>query len=271
MKEEQLLQLSMEASLAAGKKILEVYKGDFEVAIKKDDSPITLADRASHDIIENYLEKTNIPVLSEEGRTIPYEERKHWSELWVVDPLDGTKEFIKKNGEFTVNIALVKNEQVRLGVIYIPVQDVLYFAAGELGSYKLNEAMQYFGDFKELSDWINRAEKLPLEQDKDAFTVVASRSHFSKDTKDFLEILQKKHGELALIYSGSSIKFCIVAEGRADLYPRFAPTMEWDTAAGQIILDEAGYELIDYDTQEPMLYNRQNLKNNWFLVRQKEG
>ncbi|MCY2687807.1 3'(2'),5'-bisphosphate nucleotidase CysQ [Salinimicrobium sp. TH3] len=258
-----LLETAIKASLAAGKRIMEIYDNeDFEVEAKGDDSPLTKADLASHEIIIEYLKETNIPILSEEGKDLPYKERKGWDQLWIVDPIDGTKEFIKKNGEFTVNIALVEDQIPVLGVIYVPALEELYYAEKETGSFK---AAGITADSK-LDRLDQLAQRLPLPRKDDSYCVVASKSHLSPETEEYILTLEKEHGKVTSISKGSSLKLCMVAEGQADCYPRFAPTMEWDTAAGQAICMYAGKTVTDHTTKEPMLYNRENLLNNWFLV-----
>ncbi len=259
----QLLLSAIEASIKAGEKIIEVYNSDFAVEHKDDKSPLTLADKKSHEEIISVLNESKIPVLSEEGKNIPYAERKDWEYLWIVDPLDGTKEFVKRNGEFTVNIALIENQKPILGVIYIPVTKELYYAAKGVGAYKVSNLKSKVSSIEEI---ISISEKLPSVKSLDKFTVVASRSHMSPETEIFINELKSKHDEINFASSGSSIKLCLVAEGKANVYPRFAPTMEWDTAAGQAIVEFAGKTLIDYSTKKSMLYNRENLLNNWFLV-----
>lgn len=259
----QQLEIAIKASLAAGKRIMEIYENeDFEVEAKGDDSPLTKADLASHEIITEYLKETDIPVLSEEGKDLPYEERKGWKQLWIVDPIDGTKEFIKRNGEFTINIALIEDQVPVLGVIYVPALKDLYFASKEIGSYKLQGII----DFSTLEEVTSTANKLPQTKNNKQYTVVASKSHLSPETEEYILGLEKEHGKVTSISKGSSLKLCMVAEGQADCYPRFAPTMEWDTAAGQAICMYAGKTVTDYKTSETMLYNRKNLLNNWFLV-----
>ena len=258
------LEIAIKASLEAGKRIMEIYENeDFEVDFKGDDSPLTKADLASHQIIMQHLSATDIPVLSEEGRDLSYKERKNWSSLWIVDPIDGTKEFIKKNGEFTVNIALVRDQKPVLGVIYVPALQELYYASEEAGSYKVDNIV----DFDGMESLEASAVKLPKKNKNKSFTVVASKSHLSEETKDYIEKLKDEHGEVESISKGSSLKLCMVAEGKADEYPRFAPTMEWDTAAGQAICTFAGKTVYDHKTGKEMLYNRENLLNNWFLVK----
>jgi len=263
MKIEELLYIAINASLKGGEEILKVYDSDFSVEKKEDNSPLTLADKNANTAICNLLAETKFPILSEEGKTIPYEERSEWAYFWMVDPLDGTKEFIKRNGEFTVNIALIHKQRSILGVIYVPVTGMLYFAAESVGSFK-KQMTDY--KLKNLKDIISRSSKLPLENSDKNFTVVASRSHLSQETEDFIVGLKTIHKEVSFISSGSSIKLCLVAEGSADVYPRFAPTMEWDTAAGQAICEIAGKKVFDYTTNRSLLYNKQNLLNNWFIV-----
>jgi 3'(2'), 5'-bisphosphate nucleotidase len=257
------LKLAIEAALKAGKSIIEIYNSNnFEVKLKSDQSPLTLADTESHNIISQYLNKTKIPILSEEGKNIPYSKRKNWNKLWIIDPIDGTKEFIKKNGEFTVNIALIENQIPEIGVIYAPILKELYFSCKNIGSFKVKVNVKDY----DIHDLIENATKLPIERKDSTFTIVASRSHMSKDTEEFIHSAKKKHMKINLISKGSSLKLCMVAEGSADCYPRFAPTMEWDTAAGQAICEHAGFKVIDLKSNKKMLYNRKKLLNNWFLV-----
>jgi 3'(2'), 5'-bisphosphate nucleotidase len=260
-----LLQTAIEAALEAGKAILEIYhSNDFEIELKDDNSPLTKADVASHNVIMSYLSKTAIPVLSEEGKAIPYEDRKNWKQLWIVDPIDGTKEFIKRNGEFTVNIALIEDQKPQLGVIFVPVTGELYFSTKEAGAFKVSVDLENYN----VAELLAEGSKLPIVREDKTFTIVASRSHMSSETEDYVNDMRQKYGSVTLISKGSSLKLCMVAEGKADCYPRFAPTMEWDTAAGQAICEHAGFEVIDWETKKPMLYNRQDLLNHWFLVRE---
>jgi 3'(2'), 5'-bisphosphate nucleotidase len=259
-----LLKTAILAALEAGRVILDIYhSGDFAVEIKGDDSPLTKADTASHNTIMSYLNKTSIPVLSEEGKAISYEERKNWKQLWIVDPIDGTKEFIKRNGEFTVNIALVENQKTLIGVIFVPVTGELYFSTKEMGAFKVAVDLKDY----DLETLILNGKKLPLQREDNTFTIVASRSHMSPETESYVQEMRDLHGEVNLISKGSSLKLCTVAEGQANCYPRFAPTMEWDTAAGQAICEHAGFQVIDWSTKENMLYNREELLNAWFLVK----
>ena len=257
------LNIAITAALEAGKAILEIYhSGAFDIEIKGDNSPLTRADKASHNVIMSYLEATGIPVLSEEGRDISYQERKDWKQLWIVDPIDGTKEFIKRNGEFTVNIALIEDQKTVIGIIFVPVTGELYFSSKKLGAFKVKVDLNNFN----IEELILNASKLPLKRKESIFTIVASRSHMSPETESYVQQMRNIHGEVDLISKGSSLKLCMVAEGTANCYPRFAPTMEWDTAAGQAICEHAGFKVIDWETKESMLYNRQELLNKWFLV-----
>ncbi|GAB4314842.1 MAG: 3'(2'),5'-bisphosphate nucleotidase CysQ [Bacteroidales bacterium] len=260
-----LLSLSIQAALEAGKEILTVYSGsDFEVDFKSDNSPLTLADRRAHQAIVNHLNKTSFPVLSEEGRSIPYEERSGWKTFWMVDPLDGTKEFIKRNGEFTVNIALIESGIPVMGVIYVPVKRTLYFASSDTGSCRVEEVAA--DDQRSLEELRKAGQKLPVKNGKSSFVVVGSKSHMTPETETFIGEIRKEHPEAEILSRGSSLKLCMVAEGAADIYPRFAPTMEWDVAAGHAIARFAGKKVFRHDTGEELRYNKENLLNPWFIV-----
>ena len=261
----ELLQTAIDGALEAGRKILEVYESSFEVELKDDDSPLTKADKRSHVAIKDKLSPSGIPLLSEEGRDIPFNERREWEQLWIVDPLDGTKEFIKRNGEFTVNVALVREQEAILGVIYVPVKETLYFAADGIGAFRTDGINANSKSVVGEPDPFEDAQRLPLRENRSTYKVVGSRSHLSPETEQFISSLKDEHGEIELVSMGSSLKICLVAEGAADIYPRFAPTMEWDTAAGAAIARFAGKGLIDYHTKEPMKYNKENLTNNWFV------
>jgi len=267
--------ISIQAAVDAGKTILDIYHTDFMVSLKDDNSPLTLADQRAHKIIVRYLKPIDIPILSEEGRNIQFCERKDWEQLWIVDPLDGTKEFINRNGEFTVNIALTENGKPLSGVVYLPVKDRLYFADHRIGAYRLENAITILRRQKKTNDppldlknIIDKSNKLPVHAPENkAFTIVGSRSHPSPELDAFVEKMRREHDTVKFISAGSSLKFCLVAEGRADIYPRFGPTMEWDTAAGQAIAENAGIRVLDYQTGLPLLYNKENLLNPWFMVK----
>ncbi|MBK8340238.1 MAG: 3'(2'),5'-bisphosphate nucleotidase CysQ [Flavobacteriales bacterium] len=255
---------AIQAALAAGREILAVYEVGFTVHEKEDRSPLTEADRRAHTVIAHHLNATGMPLLSEEGRTIPAEERQAWQRYWLVDPLDGTKEFIKRNGEFTVNIALVQDSVAVLGALYVPVSDVLYFAWPGGGAWRQDVAATHGG--MSAYERAARSVRLPMPHLRDTYTIVASRSHQSPETEVFIRQAEKQHGKVELTSMGSALKICLVAEGAADVYPRYAPTMEWDTAAGHAICVEAGRELFDVTTGAPMRYNKNELVNNWFIV-----
>lgn len=242
----------LETARLAGDAIMEVYgqKELFDrVDYKADDSPLTIADQRSHEIIKERLEKvySHIPLISEEGREMAYEERKDWLYFWCVDPLDGTKEFIKRNGEFTVNIALVFNQRPILGVIYIPEAGIFYYGSSEEGAFK-KEAQ-------------GNAQPIEISGKSTALTAVRSRSHTSEEEMEVIRSFPVAH----FVATGSSIKFCLVADGTADLYYRHGPTMEWDTAAGQAILEAAGGKVLA--GAQPLRYNKENLRNSSFICR----
>jgi len=257
--EDPYLRLAVKAALAAGREILDVYgSGDFGVESKGDDSPLTRADRQAHTVILRILESSGLPVLSEEGRTVPFEERCRWRRFWLVDPLDGTKEFISRNGEFTVNIALIENGSPVAGVVFVPVLDELYIGAGETGAFLVRDAMNEASEI----------EKLPKAHDAGRpYRVVGSRSHLNGETLAFVEKLREAHPGLEMVQRGSSLKICMVAAGEADIYPRFGPTMEWDTAAGHAVLRAAGKRMLVAEGDEELHYNKKDLLNPCFVVR----
>jgi 3'(2'), 5'-bisphosphate nucleotidase len=240
----------------AGYTIMQVYKQDFKVEYKQDNSPLTLADKKANDIIETGLNQlsVNFPILSEEGGEVPYEDRKHWECFWLVDPLDGTKEFVKKNDEFTVNIALIYKDTPVLGVVYAPALDICYWAKQGDGAFK-------------------DGQKLPLktEVQRNTYKIVTSRSHMSDETQAFIDAINTNK-EKELVSIGSSLKICLVAEGEADIYPRLGPTMEWDTGAAHAVVNESGKSLKKYTNGRYSKhgYNKKALLNQWFSVQDKE-
>jgi 3'(2'), 5'-bisphosphate nucleotidase len=245
------LDVAIRAAEEASRKILEVYQSDdFDIEAKDDGSPLTRADKSAHECILGILKETNLPVLSEEGRGIPYEERKNWSRLWLVDPLDGTKEFIKRNGEFTVNIALIENQLPVLGVVAVPVTGFVYYGASQSGAFVKKE---------------NTIKQLTRKSTVDLLTpqirVVGSRSHMNDETARFIQSLKQP----ILVSKGSSLKFMLLAEGEADIYPRFAPTMEWDTAAPHAIMNLIGVKVYLKDSLMELVYNKESLLNPSFL------
>ncbi|NTU42041.1 MAG: 3'(2'),5'-bisphosphate nucleotidase CysQ [Nitrospirales bacterium] len=249
----------------AGAAIMEIYRRDYSVAYKDDKSPLTEADCAANGIIVSGLQELypEIPILSEEGKTIPFEERRSWDWFWLVDPLDGTKEFIRKNGEFTVNIALIHRNEPVAGVVYAPALKVCYFARQGQGAYRQEDGAQPV----KLS-MLN----YPLPEENLSLRVVASRSHMSDETRHFIDRAVQETGRRAeLVSIGSSLKLCLVAEGTADIYPRLGPTMEWDTAAAHAIVLESGKKVFQYadsgyDGQ--LQYNKESLLNPWFVVKE---
>ncbi|MFR9649659.1 MAG: 3'(2'),5'-bisphosphate nucleotidase CysQ [Rikenellaceae bacterium] len=258
------LEVAAHAAVAAGRAIIEIYSdpnSDFSVEKKADNSPLTIADRAAHQVIVTYLSKLDIPILSEEGAHAPYSQREAWRRLWIVDPLDGTKEFIKRNGEFTVNIALVEDGVPVGGALYVPVSDELYLAQSGVGAYL------YCGvAAMESIDFSKGKELIPSRVSCDKLRVVASRSHLSEQTEAFVDGLRAQGREVEFVSKGSSIKIALIATGEADVYPRFAPTMEWDTAAGDALLRAQGSALKCAESGEPLRYNKENLLNPFFIA-----
>ncbi|HEY0652211.1 MAG TPA: 3'(2'),5'-bisphosphate nucleotidase CysQ [Chryseosolibacter sp.] len=248
-----LLPLAIHAAELASAEILSVYEsGDFQAEAKGDNSPLTIADKRAHRVIEKELQQTGLPLLSEEGRSIPYEERKNWDYFWLVDPLDGTKEFLKRNGEFTVNIALIHQGVPVLGVVGIPVSGELFYASSGNG-VKLRRG----GEVRSLPA------KTPCDLGQSGLRVVASRSHMNAETEEFIGKLK----DPTLVSKGSSLKFLLLVEGQADVYPRYAPTMEWDTAAAHAIVREAGLQVLQAGTESELSYNKPDLLNPYFIVR----
>ncbi|GEQ87216.1 3'(2'),5'-bisphosphate nucleotidase CysQ [Patiriisocius marinistellae] len=265
---QQLLETAIKAAIDGGKAILKIYVTDFEVLSKDDASPLTQADKNANDIINRYLVDTKIPIISEENKQLAYEERKDWSRCWIVDPLDGTKEFVKRNGEFTVNIALVENGNPILGVIYVPVTKELYYTTAD--ARNAMKATLVSEEEDTIESILNNAEIIsPSEISVDenfVIKIVGSRSHLNDETKQFISEIEKNN-TVEIVSKGSSLKFCLVAEGAAHIYPRYAPTMEWDTAAGQAICQAADVQVIDNETKTPLKYNKENLLNPYFLVK----
>lgn len=246
----ELINIAQEASDA----ILHIYQKeeDFGVVNKSDDSPLTRADTASNEVICRRLEQLPLkyPIISEENKESPYSTRKNWTRCWLVDPLDGTKEFIKRNGDFTVNIALVENGEVVLGVVGIPAHDEVYWALRGEGAFQVKNG----GEIKLSAPDFSESEE--------GLGIVCSRSHLNDETKAFLE----NYDAPRLVSRGSALKFLLLAKGEAHIYPRIAPTMEWDTGAAQIVLEEAGGEVLVFDTGKPLRYNRENLLNPSFVA-----
>lgn len=264
--DELLLLIAINAAILAGEAIMRIYRSGFEIDFKEDLSPLTTADTAAHRIISEALELTGLPEISEEGSIPPYEERCTWKRYWLVDPLDGTKEFISKNGEFTVNIALIENEKPLLGVVYAPVPEELFFACPSAGAWKTTINAGNYEHPGNLKDLTSVSQSLPQKAFRKEFIAVCSRRHSNQQTLDFIESFPKSSGEITYLSRGSSLKFCAIAEGCADLYPRFAPTMEWDSGAGQAIAEISGAQVLNADTMQPLTYNKPDLHNPSFIV-----
>jgi 3'(2'), 5'-bisphosphate nucleotidase len=238
-------------AIKASVEVMKIYNTDFEVEYKEDSSPLTLADKKANDIICSTLQKLypNIPILSEENKLVDYDTRKDWEYFWCIDPIDGTKEFVKKNGEFTINIALIFKDTPVLGVVYAPVIDKMYYAKKDCGAF-CNDT------------------KLPIKinnNQKEKMFVVTSHTFSGGDTKKYIDSLDTK--EVQTVSIGSSLKLCLVAEGTADIYPRLGPTSEWDTAAADAIVRESGKMVYQYDNNQPFIYNKKNLLNPFFIVK----
>jgi len=238
-----------------------VYQQDFDVIQKADESPVTLADNLASEVIIRILNPSGFPVLSEEGDIPEFETRSKWKTFWLVDPLDGTKEFVKKNGEFTVNIALIRGGIPVLGVVYAPVLNLLYVGVEDFGAYRVVLSPKDVFSM----DMLSAAKRIPDKTPK-TYTIVASKSHYSPETEAFVNDIRVKHGQVDFISMGSSLKLCLVAEGAAHVYPRLAPTMEWDTAAGQAVCLAAGKRVYRHDNNEDLVYNKENLLNPFFVV-----
>ncbi|WP_419770623.1 MAG: 3'(2'),5'-bisphosphate nucleotidase CysQ [Candidatus Marinarcus sp.] len=238
-------------ALQAGNAIMKIYDKDFQIEYKDDKSPLTQADKLSNEIICTQLKKyfPTIPLMSEENAEVPFSMRKEWEYYWCIDPIDGTKEFIQKNGEFTVNIALIHKTIPVLGVVYAPALNDIYCSKKGEGAYKNGQKLPFLFN--------NEPQK--------CLRVVASKSHLSEETQSFIDNLDTL--KIEQVSKGSSLKLCMVAEGSADIYPRLAPTMEWDTAAAHAIVIESGKEVVIYNENEAVVYNKEHLLNPWFIVR----
>jgi 3'(2'), 5'-bisphosphate nucleotidase len=269
--DEELLNEVIDIAVRAGAEIMKIYGRDFSVEYKDDNSPLTEADIRSNDVITAGLRglSRQYPVLSEETKAVDYSERKSWKAFWLVDPIDGTKEFIKKNGEFTVNIALIEDGRPVMGVVYAPALETLYYGMKGYGAYRKTD----------------RLEKLPVVKNdptvSKVINIVASRSHLNEETEAFIESVARQYPDCAIekVSKGSSLKLCMVAEGSADIYPRVAPTMEWDTAAAQGVAEASGKRVYRFETfpagsvkfneeikAEKLVYNKENLLNPYFVV-----
>jgi 3'(2'), 5'-bisphosphate nucleotidase len=252
-------EMLLKCVLEAGKAVMKIYNDDtFWIESKEDNSPLTSADILANDIILSYLIPTGIPILSEESKKDSFSVRKNWSKCWIVDPIDGTKEFIKKNGQFTINVALAIDGKSMLGIVYAPAIDKLYIGEAGKTAFQID-------DFNSPNPKIL---EIPQTDNNRPYTVVASKSHLNQKTVDYINLLKKTHGEdLQLTSIGSSLKICLVASGDADIYPRFAPTCEWDTAAGHAIVKAAGKNIYFSDSNTELQYNKEDVLNPWFIVK----
>jgi 3'(2'), 5'-bisphosphate nucleotidase len=259
---DKLLDTSIEAAIRAGDRTLDYYKKSIDILTKDDNSPLTLADLESNKIINKFLKPTGIPILSEENSIIPFDHRKNWKTFWLVDSLDGTKEFIKKSSEYTINIALIEGSSPEMGVVYVPAKGIIYYGLKKLGSFKAIHNSE-----KTVKTLRKESIRLPVEkQNNEKLVVVVSKSHLSEETKIFIEKMRAVMGDFELQSLGSSLKLCMVAEGRADIYPRLGHTMEWDTAASHAIAEFAGCKIINLTNSMSLTYNKEYLMNPSFIV-----
>ena len=263
---EYLLPYAFNAAVRAGAEIMKIYNSDsYNIEVKSDNTPLTIADRLAHNKIKEVLGATRIPILSEEGRAMLYEERKNWEMFWLVDPLDGTIEFIKRNNEFTVNIALMADNECIGAIVYVPYLGKVYFAERGFGAMLIEGIVP-----DEQANYTNgeiraHSKMLPLTTNThDKFRIAVSRSHQTAETAQYIDQMREKHPDIEIIEQGSSYKFCLLAEGAIDYYPRTTTTYEWDTAAAELILREAGGEVRSLPDYQPLRYNKENLNNPWF-------
>jgi len=260
---QECLSLALDAALRASESILNHRTIGVTATLKHDQSPVTEADEAANAIIMTALETTDIPILSEEGAHLPFAERKAWKRLWIVDPLDGTKSFIRGKEDFTVNIALVEDGKPVLGIVAIPARDVVYYGGSLAGGcFRLENFSR--------NNKMEAAITLP-DHRTEAHTVLVSSSNTNEETSAYLQRLRDFHPNLRVWPVGSAVKFCLLAEGRADGYVRFSPCMEWDTAAGHALISALGFSMTDNETGREMTYNRANLLNNSFVVQRPEA
>ena len=272
---EYLLTKAYNAALRAGARILDIYNScdDYVIDIKSDHTPITLADREAHTLIKEYLGQTRIPLLSEEGRDLLYEERRRWDLFWMVDPLDGTKEFLKGNGEFTINIALMCDNHPAIGVVYVPYIGRIYFSDDRIGAFRKERVPADATAEEAYEALFEGADRLPVTtQANDPIVIAISRSHNTDETFAHIDRVRMQHPDARIVEQGSSYKLCLLAEGTVDYYPRTSPTYEWDTAAGQAILEAAGGSLCELrgDGEGAALcYNKESLHNPHFVCRNK--
>ncbi|MDR0386008.1 MAG: 3'(2'),5'-bisphosphate nucleotidase CysQ [Prevotellaceae bacterium] len=267
----ELFQSAFRAAIIAGKRILEIFHTeDFQVSMKSDNTPLSSADREAHEIIKRLLLNSRIPILSEEGRDMQFEERKSWDILWIVDPLDGTRQFIQKREEFTVNIALVVGGNPLFGVVYAPAIGDIYFGIKDMGSFKINigdrDLLSY--SFQQI---LAESKKLdPSSKTNGKYTILASYHHVNKETLEYIDEMRKTYPDVEVKKIGSSLKMCMLADGIGDVYVRYTNTYEWDTAAAQTILEGAGWSINALDTNKPLTYNKESLLNPYFICKKTE-
>lgn len=263
----EFIETAINAALHAGNEILKIYNSeDFEINTKTDKSPVTAADINSNNKIIEFLLDTEIPFVSEESNILEYDKRKNQNIFWLIDPLDGTKEFINRNGEFTVNIALIENGKPVAGVIYAPVLKELYFSHLSVGAFKIENIFVVKNQIFSLDDLLTLAAKLPSKEKRENLIVISSKSHITPENEAYIKKLSEKHPDIKTISKGSSLKICILAEGKADIYPRFGLTSEWDTAAGHAILKAAGGNVFNAKTHDEIYYNKENILNPYFIA-----
>lgn len=265
-----LLPKAFNAAVRAGWEIMKVYKNsdDYDIAVKSDKTPITIADRLAHNKIKEMLGETRIPILSEEGREMLYDERRNWELFWLVDPLDGTVEFIKGNNEFTVNIALMSENRCVCSVIYVPYLQKAYVASQDMGAYLLTGIAPSDVACYSYDEICSARRRLPLaEHEHEGYRIAVSRSHQTDETKAYIDAVRAERDDVEIVEQGSSYKFCMLAEGVIDYYPRTTHTYEWDTAAAELILSEAGGSTLSLPDYQPLRYNKEDLHNPWFECR----
>lgn len=263
-----LLIKACNAAIIGAKEIMRLYVSDeiFDINYKADSTIITEADRVSHQAIKNYLSQTRVPLLSEEGRNMQYEERYSWDLYWLVDPLDGTREFVKHNDEFVVSIALMSESQPLFGVVLQPATGKLYFSDPDRGAYLIEDSLSFDEELK-INDIFTLARKLKRDPWKrgNKLRVAITRSHMTRETEDFISKLSQNHPDIEVINCGSSIKFCYIAENIADVYFRFTPLYDWDLAAGVVIAGSVG-ALTKHFNESPLKFNKQTLEIEPFIV-----
>jgi 3'(2'), 5'-bisphosphate nucleotidase len=264
----ELFQSAFKAAIIAGKRILEIFNTeDFHVSMKSDNSPLSSADKEAHEIIKRLLLNSRIPILSEEGRDMQFEERKSWDILWIVDPLDGTRQFIQKRKEFTVNIALVVGGNPRFGVVYAPAIGDMYFGIKDMGAFKINVGDRDLRSYS-FRQIVAESKKLdPSSKSNNTYTILVSYHHVNKETLEYIDEVRKKYPDAEVKKVGSSLKMCMLADGIGDVYVRYTNTYEWDTAAAQTILEGAGWRINALDNDKPLSYNKESLLNPYFICK----